>query len=247
MRLSTHKFSAGEPAWLRYSFALLTCALAILVEVLFDHYAQSPITPFLTGFAAVIASGAWAGPGPGLLATLLLASWSALDLTHYGIEGPSLAVRCGMFLLDGLLLTVGSARMWRSMKEAARSETWHRELVETAAEGIWVHDEQGLITYANARMAEILGVGMDRLTWRNVEDFFPPADRSMERVRAANLRSHGKVQFDRRLHRSDGTEVWVLACCNLIDSETLVTVVRYIEPNSDFHRLARFLETYVNE
>jgi 6-phosphofructokinase 1 len=33
----------------------------------------------------------------------------------------------------------------------------------------------------------------------------------------------------------------------LIDPQTLVTVVRYIEPNSDFHRLARFLETYVNE
>ncbi len=33
----------------------------------------------------------------------------------------------------------------------------------------------------------------------------------------------------------------------LIDQENLVTVVRYIESNSDFHRLARFLETYVNE
>lgn len=33
----------------------------------------------------------------------------------------------------------------------------------------------------------------------------------------------------------------------LVDPQTLVTVVRYIEPNSDFHRLARFLETYVNE
>ncbi|HEY2412699.1 MAG TPA: 6-phosphofructokinase [Pirellulaceae bacterium] len=33
----------------------------------------------------------------------------------------------------------------------------------------------------------------------------------------------------------------------LIDPESLVTMVRYIEPNSDFHRLARFLETYVNE
>jgi 6-phosphofructokinase 1 len=33
----------------------------------------------------------------------------------------------------------------------------------------------------------------------------------------------------------------------LVDPETLVTVVRYIEPGSDFHRLARFLETYVNE
>ena len=32
----------------------------------------------------------------------------------------------------------------------------------------------------------------------------------------------------------------------LVDPETLVTVVRYIEPNSDFHRLARFLETYIH-
>ncbi len=33
----------------------------------------------------------------------------------------------------------------------------------------------------------------------------------------------------------------------LVDPETLVTVVRYIEPDSDFHQLTRFLETYVNE
>ena len=33
----------------------------------------------------------------------------------------------------------------------------------------------------------------------------------------------------------------------LVDPETLVTVVRYIDTNSDFHRLARFLETQVND
>lgn len=33
----------------------------------------------------------------------------------------------------------------------------------------------------------------------------------------------------------------------LVNPETLVTVVRYIEPESDFHKLTRFLETYVNE
>ncbi len=33
----------------------------------------------------------------------------------------------------------------------------------------------------------------------------------------------------------------------LVDQETLVTIVRYIKPDSDFHQLARFLETYVNE
>ena len=33
----------------------------------------------------------------------------------------------------------------------------------------------------------------------------------------------------------------------LIDPQTLVTVVRHIDVNSDFHRLARFLETFVND
>jgi 6-phosphofructokinase 1 len=33
----------------------------------------------------------------------------------------------------------------------------------------------------------------------------------------------------------------------LVDPATLVTVVRRIEVNSDFHKLTRFLETYVNE
>lgn len=32
----------------------------------------------------------------------------------------------------------------------------------------------------------------------------------------------------------------------LVDPATLVTVVRFIKPGSDFHRLARFLETYVD-
>jgi 6-phosphofructokinase 1 len=33
----------------------------------------------------------------------------------------------------------------------------------------------------------------------------------------------------------------------LVDQETLITKVRYVDPDSDFHKLARFLETYVNE
>jgi ATP-dependent phosphofructokinase / diphosphate-dependent phosphofructokinase len=33
----------------------------------------------------------------------------------------------------------------------------------------------------------------------------------------------------------------------LVDPETLVTIVRYVKPDSDFHQLARFLETYIHE
>jgi 6-phosphofructokinase 1 len=34
---------------------------------------------------------------------------------------------------------------------------------------------------------------------------------------------------------------------DLVDPSTLVTVVRFIKPDSDFHSLARFLETYVTD
>lgn len=34
---------------------------------------------------------------------------------------------------------------------------------------------------------------------------------------------------------------------NLVDQTTLVTIVRFVKPESDFHQLARFLETYVHE
>jgi 6-phosphofructokinase 1 len=34
---------------------------------------------------------------------------------------------------------------------------------------------------------------------------------------------------------------------HLVDPETLVTVVRYVKPKSDFQRLVRFLESHVND
>jgi 6-phosphofructokinase 1 len=34
---------------------------------------------------------------------------------------------------------------------------------------------------------------------------------------------------------------------DLVDPNTLVTVVRYVSSDSDFHKLARFLETYVHD
>ena len=188
-----------------------------MLELLLERVTGAPVSPFLLGFAAVIASAAWAGAGPGVVATTLLAVWAAFNLSGQGNPVPNILLRSTVFLLEGVLVSIGSSYVWRSMRQAALSGTWHRQLVETAAEGIWVHDESGLITYANARMAEMLGIGVESLTGRNVEEFFLPEDRSMERIRAANLREGRKEQFDRRLRRADGSEMWVLTCCNLIN------------------------------
>lgn len=210
-----------EQAWARYSFSLTICVLAVLLNLLLDRVVSDRIYPFFPAIVAIIASAAWAGVGPGVLASVIMVGWSAFDLPRHGVSLSNTAVRCLLLLVEGVLLSFGSARLWRSKREAALSEAWHRHLVETAAEGIWVHDEEGFIIFANARLGEMLGLTAAELVGRKVDEFFLPADLSMERVRAANLRNGRKEQFDRRLRRSDGSEIWVLACCNLIGSETL--------------------------
>jgi len=210
-----------EKAWIRFSFAISACAVTVVLQLLLDRSTAEPMSPFLISIGAIIASAAWGGTVPGLLATFLLIAWAVFDLSRYGMSGGNIAVRCGVFLIEGVILSVGSSRMWQSMKDAASSETWHRELVEAASDGIWVHDEQGVIVWVNARMAEMLGVSADGLPGRNITDFFFPEDHSVERVRAANLRDGRMEHFDRRLRRADGSEMWVLTSANSMRSGSL--------------------------
>ena len=213
---------------------------------------DEPAYLFLPAFAAIIASAACAGAGPGLISTAILVAWAAFDLWAHNRAPASIISRSLIFLAEGLILSIGSARIWRSKREVDRSEAWHRRLVETAAEGIWVCDANGIITYANPRMSDILGLSVDELAGRKVDEFFLPADLSVERIRAENIRRGRKEQFDRRLRRSDGAEIWVLACCNLIDGDesespgVLAMMTDITERKEAEHALRRSEERFRN-
>ena len=79
-------------------------------------------------------------------------------------------------------------------------------------------DADGVIGYANPRMAEILGCPAGEIAGRRLEDFLFPEDLPVERIRLQNRRIGVREQLDRRLRRSDGSEVWVLACSSLFQS-----------------------------
>ena len=214
--------SGDDSAWARpYLFALAASLVAVAVEFAVDRATSEPIFPFLPGFAAIMVCAVWAGPNSSLASTVLLTLWAVIDLLYFhGRSTTNTIIRCLLFAGEGGLVTAGTARLRRFARESARGEAWHRKLVETAAEEIWVLDNKGTIVWANARMAEMLGISAALLVGHNAEEFYFPADLSVERIRRENLRTGLKEQFDRRLRRGDGAELWVLACCNLTTLES---------------------------
>jgi PAS domain S-box-containing protein len=64
-----------------------------------------------------------------------------------------------------IAIAIHNANLYRKLEE---SERQYRELVENAHEGIWVVDENGLITFANQRLSAILGY--DEMLGRNINE-----------------------------------------------------------------------------
>ena len=178
-----------------------------------ERWAPGTIPPFLPAFAGVIAAAAWGGIGPGLLATTILTVWcSFIPDPAYPGSTTGILLRAAVFFAEGVLVCGLSSRLLRTIRIAARSEEWHRSLVETSAEGIWILNPEGTVTYANPRMAEMLGTEITALVGRNYDEFLFPADHAAEKVRFQSRRSTARQQFDRRLRKADSSEVWVLTC-----------------------------------
>jgi PAS domain S-box-containing protein len=201
----------NSPA-LRYGFALAVTAAAAGLAMWSERLGPGLFPPELAAFAGIIVSASWAGFGPGLLSTVTL-TVLCVYLSGPGVTG--VILRCALFLLEGIAVSVGFGRLRRSMTEAARSKEWHRSLVETSAEGIWILNSSGVITYANPRIAEMLGTVVPALVGRSYQEFVFPADQAIEHVRFSSRQSNTRQQFDRRLRKNDGAELWVLACSNI--------------------------------
>jgi PAS domain S-box-containing protein len=84
-----------------------------------------------------------------------------------------------------------------------------RSIVETADEGIWVSDAAGRTTWVNDRLAEMLGYTPEELYDLPVSAAVADGEHDV----AAKLveRSRGRSeQYDLRLRRKNGTELWAL-------------------------------------
>jgi PAS domain S-box-containing protein len=109
---------------------------------------------------------------------------------------------------DAVSLAVEESERRRTEAALRESEERYRKIVETALEGIWTIDAVGRTTYANPRMAEMLGYSVEELLGRNAFDLVPAEDMASAREHW-DLRRQGisdRPEF--RFIRKDGSTLW---------------------------------------
>ena len=111
----------------------------------------------------------------------------------------------------------GIAVFFRDITEQKRaeaalrsSEEKYRLIVETAGEGIAITRPDGVYTYVNQQMAEMLGYGVEDMLGRRISDFtFPEWAERVPALRSALGRGEA-VRGDFLLRHRDGSQLWAM-------------------------------------
>ncbi len=153
---------------------------------------------------------------------------------------PDPAVRGWVLLLRDVTVEI------RKRAALAASAKQYRTIVETALNGVWVVDADLVTTLANPKLAELLGCP-DGIVGRHLPDFVFPEDLPALETLVERRRAGVSEQFEFRLRRTDGAQVWTLISTNpLFDDEgnfsgafALVSDISEIKANeSDLARRA---------
>lgn len=126
-------------------------------------------------------------------------------------------VRLLEVLLSQAATSLENARVFGALRA---SEEKYRRIVDTAIEGIWVLGSDGMTTYANARMAEMLGCSPDELLGRALTDFMFEEDVRDHLEKLEHRRRGEAERYERRFRRKDGETVWTeVAATPVFDDE----------------------------
>ncbi len=95
----------------------------------------------------------------------------------------------------------------RKRAEAAlrESASKYRTVVESLYEGIWLIDAEGITTFVNARMAELLGYRAEEMLGKSLFEFMGEAAMAMARANLARGYGGVKADYEFEFRRKDGT------------------------------------------
>jgi PAS domain S-box-containing protein len=89
-----------------------------------------------------------------------------------------------------------------------------RRIVETGREGIWMIDAENRTTFANQRMADLLGCSVQEMADRSMLDFMDDDGRALAATSGERLRPGVPEQHEFKFQRKDGVPLWTLVSTN---------------------------------
>lgn len=95
----------------------------------------------------------------------------------------------------------------RTEEALGASESKYRSLVETMNEGLAVQDENGILTYVNNKICEMLGYTQDEIIGRPAAEFFSDRGRQVYAEQMVRRRSGQEEPYEITLVRKDGREI----------------------------------------
>lgn len=112
----------------------------------------------------------------------------------------------------------------QSTRHAESSEALYRQIVDTASEGIWVVGADGLTSYVNQCLADMLGYERDELMRRPLWDFLSDGGRAealrLGQLSVQTLPTRVEASFKRR----DGDTLWALVSTSEICDRSGVVI-----------------------
>jgi PAS domain S-box-containing protein len=114
----------------------------------------------------------------------------------------------------------------RFEKTHIASENQYRELMEQAAEGIFIHDQEGNILAINAQACQMLDYSERELMKLNFKDIFQPEDIISRPLRYKELLAGKTVLSDRRFRRKDGSRFFGQISGKMMKDGRILAIVR---------------------
>ena len=123
----------------------------------------------------------------------------------------------------------------QSAQALRESEAHYRRIVETATEGVWMFDANSKTTFANSRIAEMLGYTVEEMQGRSFFDFMDQESRVQAQAYVERRRQGIRERHDFKFCRKDGSRLWaIVSATPILDAEgQFVGVLRMITDISD--------------
>jgi len=133
--------------------------------------------------------------------------------------------------LQGFIAIESDITERKKTEEALKdSESHYRYIVETASEGIWMFDADSKTTFANSRMAEMLGYKVEEMGGKSLFEFIDGDSQHQAELYVERRRQGYHERHDFKFKRKDGSDLWAI-----------VSATPIFEANGEFSGVLRMI------